>query len=123
MWSGHQFEKSDTLTSEQVDALRSALQAVISSNAFADSKQCRDFLRFVVERSLSGDLESLRERTVGAEVFGRVAEYETSNDAAVRVRATEVRKRLAQYYREAKQDQSVRIELTPGSHIPEFHWL
>jgi Tol biopolymer transport system component len=123
MWSGHQFEKSDTLTSEQVDALRSSLQSVISSNAFADSKQCRDFLRFVVERSLSGDLESLRERTVGAEVFGRVAEYETSNDAAVRLRATEVRKRLAQYYREAKQDQSVRIELTPGSHIPEFHWL
>jgi eukaryotic-like serine/threonine-protein kinase len=123
MWSRHQFEKSETLTSEQVDALRSALQSVISSSAFADSKQCKDFLRLVVERALVGDLESLGERTLGAEVFGRVAEYETSNDAAVRERATEVRKRLAQYYREAKQDQSVRIELTPGSYIPEFHWL
>lgn len=122
MW-GHQFEKSDKLTSEQVDALRSALQSVISSSAFADSKQCKDFLRLVVERALAGDLESLGERTVGAEVFGRPADYETPNDAAVRVRATEVRKRLAQYYREAKQDQPVRIELTPGSYIPEFHWL
>jgi eukaryotic-like serine/threonine-protein kinase len=123
MSTGHQFEKSDKLTSEQVDALRSALQSVISSSAFADSKQCKDFLRLVVERALAGDLESLGERTVGAEVFGRPADYETSNDAAVRVRATEVRKRLAQYYREAKQDQPVRIELTPGSYIPEFHWL
>jgi Tol biopolymer transport system component len=123
MWSGHQFEKSDELTSEQVDALRSALQSVISSSAFADSKQCKDFLRLVVERALAGDLESLGERTVGAEVFGRPVDYETSNDAAVRVRATDVRKRLAQYYREAKQDQPVRIELTPGSYIPEFHWL
>ena len=123
MWSGHQFEESDKLTSEQVDALRSALQSVISSSAFADSKQCKDFLRLVVERALAGDLESLGERTVGAEVFGRPADYETSNDAAVRVRATEVRKRLAQYYREAKQDQPVRIELTPSSYIPEFHWL
>lgn len=123
MWSGHQFEKSDKLTSEQVDALRSALQSVISSSAFADSKQCKDFLRLVVERALAGDLESLGERTVGAEVFGRPADYETSNDAAVRMRATEVRKRLAQYYREAKQDQPVRIELTPGSYIAEFHWL
>jgi Tol biopolymer transport system component len=123
MWSGHQFEKSDKLTSEQVDALHSALQSVTSSSAFADSKQCKDFLRLVVERALAGDLESLGERTVGAEVFGRPADYETSNDAAVRVRATEVRKRLAQYYREAKQDQPVRIELTPGSYKPEFHWL
>jgi Tol biopolymer transport system component len=123
MWSGHQFEKSDTLTSEQVDALRSALQSVISSGAFADSKQCKDFLRLVVERALAGDLESLGERTVGAEVFGWPADNETSNDAAVRVRATEVRKRLAQYYREAKQDQPVRIQLTPGSYMPEFHWL
>jgi len=122
MWSRHQLEKSDTLTSEQVDALRRALQSVISSGAFADSKQCKDFLLLVVERALAGDLESLGERTVGAEVFGR-ADNETSNDAAVRVRATEVRKRLAQYYREAKQDQPVRIELTPGSYIPEFHWL
>src|SRR5512140_1634036 len=120
MWSMHQFEKSETLTSEQVDALRSALQSVISSSAFADSEQCKDFLRLVVERALAGELESLGGHTVGAEVFGRPADYETSNDAAVRVRAIEVRKRLAQYYREAKQDQPVRIELTQGSDIPEF---
>jgi eukaryotic-like serine/threonine-protein kinase len=122
MWSRHQFEKSETLTSEQVDALRSALQSVISSSAFADSEQCKDFLRLVVERALAGELESLGGERVGAEVFGRPADYETSNDAAVRVRAIEVRKRLAQYYREAKQDQPVRIELTQGSDIPEFQW-
>ena len=122
MWSRHQFEKSETLTSEQVDALRRALQSVISSSAFADSEQCKDFLRLGVERALAGELESLGGHTVGAEVFGRPADYETSNDAAVRVRAIEVRKRLAQYYREAKQDQPVRIELTQGSDIPEFHW-
>jgi len=122
MWSRHQLEKSDKLTSEKVDALRSALQSVISSKAFADSEQCRDFFRLIVERALAGRLESLGEPAVGEEVFGRPADYEISNDAAGRVRVTEVRKRLARYYREAKQDPPVRIELTPGSYIPEFHW-
>jgi eukaryotic-like serine/threonine-protein kinase len=123
MSSRHQFEESNKLTSEQADAVRSALQSVISSSAFADSKQCKDFLRLVVERALAGDVEPLGERTVGAEALGRPADYETSNDAADRMRAAEVRKRLAQYYREAKQAQPVQIELTSDSYTPEFHWL
>jgi hypothetical protein len=54
---------------------------VISSSAFAASKQCNDFLRLLVERALAGEVERLGERTVGAEVFGRPADYERSNDA------------------------------------------
>jgi Tol biopolymer transport system component len=59
---------------------------------------------------------------IGAEMFHRPVDYDTSNDAVVRVRATEVRKRLAQYYREAAQTPVVRIDLLPGSYVPEFHW-
>jgi hypothetical protein len=67
-------------------------------------------------------LESLRERMIGAEMFGRPVDYDTSNDAVVRVRATEVRKRLALYYGEAAPTPIVRFELLPGSYVPEFHW-
>ena len=59
---------------------------------------------------------------IGAEMFGRPVDYDTSNDAVVRVRATEVRKRLSQYYSEAAQTPVVRIELPSGSYVPEFHW-
>jgi len=51
------------------------------------------------------------------------AGIDTSNDAVVRVRATEVRKRLAHYYADAKKTPQVRIELPPGSYVPEFHWF
>jgi eukaryotic-like serine/threonine-protein kinase len=114
-------ENSDTLTHEQVASVRRALQSVLSSNAFAGSKQCQLFLRLAVERSLAGDLESSSEPVIG-EKFGASADYDASNDAVVRMRATEVRKRLAQYYTEAKQTPQVRIELPPGSYVPEFHW-
>src|SRR5262244_1609941 len=110
------------LTAEQASLVRSALESVISSDAFAPSKRCQDFLRLVVEHALTGDLDSLRERMIGVEMFGRPADYDTSNDAVVRVRATEVRKRLALYYGAPPVGPVVRIELPPGSYVPEFHW-
>jgi len=122
MPSGQQSEKPDKLSPEQVVSIRSALQAVISSDTFAGSKRCQDCLRLVVEHALAGELDALPERMIGVEMFGRPVDYDTSNDAVVRVRATEVRKRLAQYYGQAKSAPSVRIELPPGSYVPEFHW-
>lgn len=122
MSTGHQFDKPAKLSAKQTDAIRHALESVISSTAFASSKRCQDFLRLIVERRLSGDIDSLRERQIGVEMFGRPADYDTSNDAVVRVRATEVRKRLAQYYREANPVPEIRMELPPGSYVPEFHW-
>ena len=123
MAAGHQFENPNKLSAEQVQSVRNALQSVITSDAFAGSKRCQEFLRLVVDHALTGDVEELRERMIGVEMFHRAADYDTSNDAVVRVRATEVRKRLAQYYREAKVAPVVRIELLPGSYVPEFHWL
>jgi Tol biopolymer transport system component len=122
MSTGHHFEMGDKLSPEQVASVRSALQAVISSDTFAGSKRCQDFLRLVVEHALAGELDALPERMIGVEMFGRPVDYDTSNDAVVRVRATEVRKRLAQYYGQAKPAPAVRIELPPGSYVPEFHW-
>ena len=122
MATGQHSVTAHKLSAEQANSVRSALESVISSDAFAPSKRCQDFLRLVVEHALAGDLDSLRERMIGAEMFRRPVDYDTSNDAVVRVRATEVRKRLAQYYREAAQTPVVRIDLLPGSYVPEFHW-
>ena len=122
MSKGQQFEKPVELSAEQADAVRNALELVIHSEAFAGSRQCQVLLRLVVEHALSGELEPLCERTIGVRIFGRPADYDTSNDAVVHVRATEVRERLAQCYGEAAPQPMVRIELPPGSYVPEFHW-
>jgi eukaryotic-like serine/threonine-protein kinase len=121
MSTGHQFENPAKIRAEQADSVRSALELVISSDAFAGSTQCQDLLRLMVEHALSGELDALCERRIGVEMFGRPADYDTSNDAIVSVRATEVRKRLAQYYREVAKTPVVRIELPPGSYLTEFH--
>jgi hypothetical protein len=122
MATGHQSQNPKKLSAEQVQLIHNELESVIASDAFTGSKRCQDFLRLVVAHTLAGDLDELRERMIGVEMFHRAADYDTSNDAVVRVRATEVRKRLAQYYRETKVAPVVRIDLLPGSYVPEFHW-
>jgi Tol biopolymer transport system component len=122
MSKGQQFEKPADLSAEQAHAVRSALELVIRSDAFAGSKQCQDLLRLLVQHALPGELDALSEQRIGVEMFGRPAAYDTSTDAVVRVRATEVRKRLAQYYAEATGPPVVRIEVPPDSYVPEFHW-
>src|ERR1700736_3143158 len=122
MLTEQQFEKSDKLNAEQVKSVHQALELVVSSDVFAASKRCQDFLRLIVKHTLAGELDCLRERMIGAEMFGRPVDYDTSNDAVVRVRATEVRKRLSQYYSEVTQTPVVSIELPPAYYVPEFHW-
>ena len=122
MAASHPSEIPQELSAEQVNSVRSALELVLSSHAFAGSKQCQDFLRMVVERALTAEVNPLPERMIGVELFGRPADYDIANDAVVRVRAAELRKRLAQYYRESALSPVVQMELPPGSYVPEFHW-
>lgn len=96
------------------------LQSIFASDAFKGGKRAQDFLQLVVEHALAGRYDNLRERMLGAEMFGRAVDYDTANDAVVRVKASEVRRRLAQYYRSLDATPRVRIDLSPGSYVPQF---
>jgi TolB-like protein/Flp pilus assembly protein TadD len=108
------------LNPKQIGLVHHHLEEVTASHAFAGSKRTQDFLRLIVEHGLAGDVDGLRERMIGAEMFGRPVDYDTGSDAVVRVKATEVRKRLAQYYRETDEKPTIRIELPSGSYVPRF---
>jgi hypothetical protein len=77
-------------------------------------------LRYVVERTLDGRAEELKERNLGIEVFGRDPEYDTNLDPVVRTTAAEIRKRLAQYYQEPNHELEHRIDLPLGSYAARF---
>src|SRR5579862_3505372 len=110
----------------EIDPLivRKAMEEILHSAPFRTSKQCQDMLRYVVEHSLRHEQESLRERVIGTEVFGRSYDYDTSEDPVVRVRAADIRKRLAQYYQSAAHNGTpVRIEIPSGSYRALFEFV
>lgn len=104
------------------EAVREELSRVLSGHEFRSSKRSQDFLRYVVWHTLAGHADMLKERTIGIELFGRSTSYEPSDDATVRVKAGDVRKRLGIYYSEQGARNPVRIELPAGTYVPEFRW-
>lgn len=106
---------------ERMTSVRKHLLEVLGSDAFKGGKRAQDFLHLVVEHALAGRIDNLRERMLGAEMFGRPVDYDTANDAVVRVKASEVRKRLTQFYQSLTVSPTVRIVLQAGSYIPQFY--
>jgi hypothetical protein len=106
-----------------IEEFRSHLEDILRSPAFSASQRGRAFLRYVVEHALDGEFDELRERNIGVALFGRPAAYDTAEDAIVRVTASDVRKRLLQFYGFASAPSPYRIELPSGSYVPEFRCL
>ncbi len=101
--------------------IREQLSRICGSPHFRSSRRCVAFLDYVVQRAARGQIEPLKERTIGIEVFGRDADYDTNHDPVVRGTASEIRKRLAQYYQSSGNGSQLRIYLSAGSYLPEFH--
>ncbi len=110
------------LPTEKSEEVRLSLEHVLASHLFKGSRRCQVLLRHITERTLAGDTAALKERTLGIAVFGREADYDTSQDPIVRASAAEIRKKLAQYYQEPGHESEARIDLLSGSYIAEFHF-
>jgi hypothetical protein len=100
--------------------IRAQLDLLVRDDVFRSSKRSVAFLKYVVEQTLSGSADLIKERTIGIEVFERDPNYDTNLDHIVRTAATELRKRLAIYYVDEKHRSELRIDLVPGSYVPRF---
>ncbi|MGB6742873.1 MAG: hypothetical protein WBE38_04375 [Terracidiphilus sp.] len=114
---GAEYGTTPELSAEMV---RAQLEMMVRDDILRSSKRSVAFLTFIVEQTLNGLAEQIKERTIGAEVFGRDPSYDTNLDHIVRTAATELRKRLVTYYADERHRSELRIALVPGSYIPRF---
>jgi hypothetical protein len=102
------------------DGAREELEAVLASHLFTRAPSLKRMLRFLCERTLLGDVASIKEYTVAVEALGRPKDFNPKRDPIVRVEAYRLRKRLAAYYAAEGASHPVRITLEPGQYIPRF---
>jgi hypothetical protein len=107
-------------TEQDRQLIRDELGKLLKTVHFANSKRYPALLGYVVEKTLAGKAEELKERILGIEVFHRSSDYDTNSDTVVRVAAGEVRKRLALVYHEGESEHLIHITLPAGSYVPEF---
>jgi len=113
---------SHRYTDAEQAAVRQQMQRMLSHSLFRNSKRYPPLFRFVVESALHGQPDTVKERQLGVQVFGREPDYDTNLDPIVRYTAGEVRKRIAQYYHLPEHQSELRIDLPSGSYVPEFHF-
>ena len=101
--------------------IREQLERIVGSSLFRSSRRYSPLLRYIVEETLSGRGDVLKERTIGICVFGRQPDYDNSADPVVRISAGEVRKRIAQYYQMSGHERELRIEVPLGAYQPRFY--
>ena len=87
--------QADVPLPEEVGA---QLTRILESGEFRSARNRARFLEYVVGRALEGACDSLKEYTIGVEVFDRGADFDPRADGVVRTHAGLVRKHLERYY-------------------------
>jgi Tol biopolymer transport system component len=108
---------SNSLPGEDV---RNCLLKILNSPEFRNSPRLSRFLTYVVEESLAGRQEQIKESAIGVAVFDRKPGYDPKTDSIVRTQAVELRQKLARYYNGNGAVHSCRILLPKGSYVPQF---
>lgn len=102
------------------DAVRQELERILSDSRFAASERNTRFLRFVVERTLAGEANQIKEMVIAIELYNRSSDYDPKVDSIVRVEATRIRAKLQNYYDQQGAQNPVRITLPRGTYVPQF---
>ena len=121
--AGKRSEGRSELGEPSPQAVRAALQQILSSSQFRGSDRLRQFLRFVVEQKLEGRGDSLKEYVLGVEVFERGDSFDPRIDTIVRTEARKLRSRLSEYYERQGSSVAVRIDFARGSYAPIFRHI
>src|SRR5580698_8801564 len=108
----------DSLVAE--DLIRRELKRILASRSFRQVDRLQRFLSFIVEETLSGRGDKLKEYPIGVDVFGKPSSFDPRMDPIVRVQARRLRIRLATYYRDEGYGDDIIIELPKGGYTPTF---
>lgn len=113
-------ERSGVADGLQADSRNQLVERVASGPAFGRSSRLRELFLFLCSRKPTDPESAIREHEIGVAVFGRHTDYDTAQDAIVRVQVSQLRKRLEQYFASEGRDEPVVIQIPKGTYTPVF---
>jgi len=97
-----------------------ALERIRNSSSMMRAGRLNHLLTFLVETTLGGDAQYLKETTVGVAVFGRAPDYDPKTDTIVRSQAWRLRAKLQGYYNGEGAQDPVIISIPKGQYAAQF---
>jgi hypothetical protein len=96
------------------------LARVLSSDGFRRAERSSALLRYIVEQTVNGRADRLKEYTLGAEALGRGDSFDPRTDPIVRAEASRLRARLERYYETEGANDPLILLLPKGTYVPSF---
>lgn len=110
----------DIRIEENQARVKDQLNRILSSKAFDQSPKMKQLLSFVVEQTLAGNGDRLKQFTIATEVFDRDADFDHQADPIVRIQAGRVRRTLETYYLTEGVNDPLVLSIPKGRYSPLF---
>lgn len=105
---------------DMASAIRECLARITGADEFSRSPRARKFLIYIVEETLSGRADRIKEYTIALDVFDRKSGHDLAGDSLVRTSAKRLRQSLDSYNTGKGKGEPVHIAIPKGSYIPKF---
>ncbi|MFD1793816.1 hypothetical protein ACFSE0_19595 [Ochrobactrum teleogrylli] len=115
-----QREVEQTEFPDMDEAIRACLAKLTSAAEFSRSPRARKFLIYIVEETLSGRADRIKEYTIALDVFDRKSGHDLAGDSLVRTSAKRLRQSLDAYNNGKGKLEPIHIAIPKGSYIPKF---
>ena len=102
------------------EGIRTALDAVLSSEIFSSSPRLQQFLRYVVEEAIAGRSGQIKSKTIAVDVYRRELATDSGAQNLVRVEARRLRRLLSDYYETEGNSDPLQIQIASGGYVPSF---
>ncbi|HEY6273423.1 MAG TPA: hypothetical protein VIX19_15700, partial [Terriglobales bacterium] len=90
------------------------VERILRSDTFRNSESLRRLLRYLADKTATGEAYQLKEYAIGLDAFGKSPSYDPRQDSIVRLQVGRLRQRLNDYYSSEGKDDPVLIDLPKG---------
>jgi hypothetical protein len=102
------------------DEIKDQLDRMLTHSMFKGARRSCSFLRYVTEKTLSGESYQIKEFSIAVDAFGLEPSFDQQIDPRIRVEAKRLRDRLKLYYEGPGMDDTIIISMEKGSYVPCF---
>jgi hypothetical protein len=96
------------------------VRRVLQSATFRNASTLQQLFQFLAAKTIAGELDALKEYTIGVEALGRKQDFDPKTDPIVRVQSHRLRLKLKEYYEVEGRHDPILIQIPKGHYLPSF---
>jgi TolB-like protein len=113
-------EPSNTMDHFSDELIHEQIRKIFLCPAFSVSDILRRFLSYIVNETLCGRSNTIKEYTIAINVLNKPVSFKPQHDAIVRIHAGRLRRALNYYYKDQGAADLIEITVPKGSYVPVF---